>query len=360
MKTSYKRWACGLLALACLALLGCGALVYTVDPCLYYRMPADGAAVFFNERYQNAGLARHSQADTVLLGTSMVSNYRPSQIEEVFGGTAVKLTVPDGYFSELDTVLEAVFRSHAPRRVLFGLDPNILVRDESGLTGALPAYLYDENPLNDLSYLLNKDTLYYSVYTLMEKRRGGGQSLDAAFTWDGDIWWNHITALENYQRPEIVEQPLPEEAYLQNASANLQVVEGWLSGHPDTEFDIFLPPYSLLFWDKVGRLGETEAYFSALELACRRLLAYDNVRLYGFLFDEKLAGDLDFYCDYIHHSGEAAAQVLWLIRGGGFRLEEENVAQTLANWREFVVNYDYDRLWDDGFWLRWNADHGRT
>lgn len=359
MKNSYKRWACGLLALVVLALLGCGALIYAVDPCFYYRLPADGAAVFFNERYQAAGLARHSRADTVLLGTSMVANYRPSQIEAVFGGAAVKLTIPDGYLSEFDTVLESVFRAHPPERVIFGLDPNILVRDESGLTGALPEYLYDDDPVNDLSYLLNKDTLYYSVYTLLEKRRGTARSLDEAFTWDEDEWWNHRTALDNYERPEIVGTALRADAYLQNADANLRVVEGWLTRHPDTEFHIFLPPYSLLFWDKTARLGETDAYFAALELACTRLLAYDNVKLYGYLFDEKLAGDLDFYSDYIHHSGAAAAQVLWLMWGDGFRLREENVAETLANWREFVVNYDYDQLWDDGFWMRWNAEHGR-
>lgn len=69
---------------------------------------------------------------------------------------------------------EAVFASHPPERVIFGLDANILVRDESGLTGALPEYLYNTNPLDDVRYFLNRDTLNYSVYTLMTLGRGGG------------------------------------------------------------------------------------------------------------------------------------------------------------------------------------------
>ena len=31
--------------------------------------------------------------------------------------------------------------------------------------------------------------------------------------------------------------------------------------------------------------------------------------------------------------------------------------KTLADWREFVVHYDYDALWDGEFWERWYEDH---
>lgn len=352
----YRRWACGLLAGVCLLLLECGGFVWAADPCLYYRVPE--RAVFFNERYQNAGLLRHARADTVLLGTSMVANYRPSQIEEAFGTSAVKLTVPDGYMSEFDTILSAVFRAHPPKRVIFGLDPNILVRDESGLTGALPEYLYNADPLDDVHYLWNRDTLYYSAYALLAGRRGEAEAVDDAFTWDDTVWWNHMTVLDNYERPDPVGTALPADSYLARADANLAVITGWAERHPETEFDVFLPPYSLLFWDKMGRLGETDAVFAALERTCETLLRYDNVRLYNFLMDGDIVTDLDYYCDYIHHSGEAAGMVLEKIRAGACRMTAENWRETLANWREFVVHYDYEPYWTNSFWWAWNKTHG--
>ena len=358
MNNQFRRWACGLLALVCVLLAACGAFVWAVDPCFYYRLPADGTGVFFNERYQNAGLARNTPADTVLLGTSMVANYRPGQVAEAFGGTAVKLTMPDGYVSEFTTVVEAALRWQTPRRVVFGLDVNILTRDESGVTGALPEYLYNANPLDDVKYLLNRDTLYYSVYTLLQRSRGQTQPLEQAFTWEEDLWWNHMTALANYERPEIAETPLAADAYGANTDANLTQIEGWLTAHPDTEFDIFLSPYSLLYWDKTLRLGECEAVFAALEEACRRLTAYDNCRLYGLLMDRDIVENLDYYADYIHHSDEAAAVALQKIAAGESLLTEENWAETLANWREFVVNYPYDQYWTDAFWWQWDIAHG--
>ena len=193
MKQAYRRWVCGLLACILALLAVCGAVVYVVDPCLYYRVPDKWQPVLFNERYQMAGLAKNVEADTVLVGTSMAANYRSSWIQETFGTSAVRLTIPDGYYSEFDQVMNVLFRTQEPERVIFGLDANILVWDESGLTGALPEYLYNTNPLDDVRYFLNRDTLYYSVYTLMTLGRGGGTPVDELFTWDGDIWWNHMT-----------------------------------------------------------------------------------------------------------------------------------------------------------------------
>lgn len=357
MSKACKRWACGLLAAVLVLLAACAAVVYLVDPCLYYRMPDKWEPVFFSERYQGAGLAKNVPADTVLVGTSMAANYRASEVGETFGGSAVRITIPDGYLSEFDQVMDVVFRSQTPKRVVFALDLNILVRDESGVTGAMPEYLYNDSLLDDAKYLLNKDTLYYSLYVLMTNRWGGGQTLDESFTWDEGIWWNHMTALENYTRPDIAAQSADAAAFRENAARNLAVVEGWLRAHPDTEFDIFFPPYSILFWDKTARLGQTEAMLSALAQACNTLLTYDNVKLYGFLLDREIVENLDNYCDYVHHSGTVCRRILEKMAAGEDRLTAENTEKVLANWRDFVVDYDYEKFWDESFWWKWNETH---
>ena len=177
MKQAYRRWVCGLLACILALLAVCGAVVYVVDPCLYYRVPDKWQPVLFNERYQMAGLAKNVEADTVLVGTSMAANYRSSWIQETFGTSAVRLTIPDGYYSEFDQVMNVLFRTQEPERVIFGLDVNTLIRDESGVTAAMPDYLYNANPLDDIQYLLNKDTLYYSAYTLLSNHWGEGDTM---------------------------------------------------------------------------------------------------------------------------------------------------------------------------------------
>ena len=46
------------------------------------------------------------------------------------------------------------------------------------------------------------------------------------------------------------------------------MVTGWAKAHPDTQFHVWFAPYSILYWDNVNRLGRTDAYLAALELAC--------------------------------------------------------------------------------------------
>ena len=357
MKKAYKRWACGLLAGVTLLLLLCGSIVYTVDPFCYYRMPNKWQPVFFSERSQAAGLARNAEADTVLIGSSMSANYRVSKIEETLGGKAVRLTLPDGYLSEFDAALNTAMAHNDVERVIFVMDANILLRDESRKTAAMPMHLYNENPLDDVKYLLNKDVLYYCGFVLMSNKWGGITPVDEAFTWDGDIWWNHMTALDNYTRPEPVTETVPADAWFENVDANLSVVETWLKENPGTEFTIFFPPYSILYWDKTGRLGQTDAVFAMLERAVDTLLAYDNVKLYAFLMEPDIVENLDNYCDYIHHSGNVCQDVLSRISTGENRLTEENAQQIFSTWREHVENYDYEKFWDDSFWYQWNTEH---
>lgn len=345
LKKARRNWALGLLAGAFALLLLCAGMVYWIDPCFYYRWPPHFQPVFFNQRYQDAGLAKNCRADTVLLGTSLVANYRVSQVEQTFGGTAVKLTIPDGYFSEFDETMKTVFRGGTPSRVVFGLDTNILVRDESEKTSTMPDYLYNANPLDDVKYLLNKDTLYYSLYTVMSSRWGTAETVDEAFTWDKTVWWSKQTALAGYQRPDVTKGTLPQDAYFADCDKNLAVLESWITAHPDTEFDVFFPPYSILYWDKMQRTGATDAVFAAVDRAFTALLSYDNVKVYYFPAQTDIITNLDNYGDYIHHSGAVCTKLLQEMKADEYRITPENAKETLAKLRTFVVNYDYESIW---------------
>lgn len=358
MNKTYQLWARRFLAALLALLLLCGGIVCAVDPCLYYRMPERWQPVFFNERYQAAGLAKNVPADTVLLGTSMAANYRASWIERYYHTPSVRITIPDGYFSEFGQVIDLLFRRREPpKRILFALDLNILIRDDRGVTDVMPDYFYNRNPLDDVKYLLSKDSLYYSLYTLMENRRGKGQTLDEGFTWDLTSVWGRYETLRAYDRPPVAEEQTPEDAYLQYTSENLAVMKGWFTEHPEAKFEIFLSPYSILAWDRAIRRGDLDARLAALELACETLTGLENVRLHAPLFAKDMVTELNNYCDYVHHSGEAGEWVLGNVCAEKFLLRPETFRETLAEWREFVLGYDYDALWDEEFWEQWYQEH---
>lgn len=345
MKTRYQRWACGVLAGVCLLLLACGAFVWVVDPFFHYHDPDPEGEVWFDQRAQGAGLLRSQEYETILMGSSLAANYRPFWFDVFYDTSTVKITFPNGGFREFDQALEYAFSRQDVKRVIFGLDPNLLSRDPAEEPEELPDYLYDDDPWNDEQYLLNKDVLFRSAYTVLKKLQGETQPLQDAFVWDGNVFFSKTLALAGYERPEATGEVLSDMAFLENSRANLAVVTRWLEEHPDTEFIFFFSPYSILFWDKAQRTGETEAVLTMLEDTAEILLAYDNAELQFFMADTGVISDLDNYADHIHVAGRVTYQMSKAMPTGEYRLTAENRAEVLDGLREFVVNYDYESIW---------------
>ena len=346
MKTSYRRWAALLLAVLTAGLLCCAAVVYTVDPFFHYRDPNPEGEVWFDQRYQCAGLLRSQDYKTVLMGSSLAANYRPYWFDVFYDTSTVKVTFPNGGFGEFDRALRYAYQQQELERVIFGLDPNLLARSPEEAPDQLPDYLYDDSPWNDGKYLLNKDVLMRSVYTLLKRRAGETQPLQDAFVWDGNVFFSTELALAGYDRPETVAEMLPADYFLENCEANLAVVTNWLETHPDTTFTFFFSPYSILAWDRYQRNGELEAMLTMLDYATEVLLRYDNAELQFFMADYDSITNLDNYADHLHVAGRVTYEMARTMPEGKWLLTAENRAEVLDGLRHFVVHYDYERIFN--------------
>ena len=342
-----KRFFIGALAATALLLAAAAGLVAYADPLLTVGALEPGeAALFVNERYEMAGLIRRQEYSNLVMGTSMAANFRTYWFSALPGGT-MKVSFPDGRLSEFDIALDLAFRTHdAIDRVFFGLDPNILVR--SGQSVELPEYLYNDSPLDDFQFYLNAESLALAVESLILGEEGK-RTLDEAYVWDVTHTFSRAAALESYPRPEAVSAPLPADAYLAAAGANVDVVCGWAERHPDTQFIVWFPPYSVLFWDQAQRQGRTEALLNAIEYAWGRLLEQDNVTVISFLNAQSVVTDLDNYTDHIHCSSAVAQWMAFKLAAGEWRIWSEAYQGQLDELRQFVTGYDYDAVFaEDG------------
>lgn len=344
MNLSKARWAGILLGALLLLLALCAGTVRVVDPFFHYHDPDPEGEVWMDQRGQTAGLLRSQEYETVLMGSSLAANYRPFWFDVFYDTSTVKVTFPNGGFREFTTALDYACSRQEVKRVIFGLDPNLLSRSPAEEPDQLPEYLYDDNPWNDGPYLLNKDTLSRSVYTLLKRSRGETEALQDAFMWDGNMAFSRVEAMAGYTRPEPSGTVLPPDAFRENYLVHLREVTGWIEAHPDVEFIIFFAPYSILFWDRAERLGETEAVFFMLDEVTETLLRYENVELQFFMADRDVITDLDSYADHIHVAGRVTYRLAEAMPAGKYALTEENRRQVLDGLREFVVNYDYENI----------------
>lgn len=345
MKNPKKRWTAALL-LTFVVLLGlCGGTVRLVDPFFHYHGPDPEGEIWFDQRAQGAGLLRSQEYETVLMGSSLAANYRPFWFDVFYETSTVKITFPNGGFGEFTRALDYACTQQDVERVIFGLDPNLLARDPAEEPDQLPEYLYDTNPWNDGQYLLNKDVLMRSGYTLLKKMSGETQSIQDAFVWDGNVFFSKELALAGYERPEATGETLAADAFLENGRANLERVTGWLEQYPDTEFIFFFSPYSILFWDKMNQLGQTEAMLALLQETVETLLQYDNAELQFFMADTEVITNLENYADHIHVAGRVTYRMAQAMPTEQYRLTKETYVEVLDGLRDFVVHYDYEQIW---------------
>ena len=299
-----KTWALLTCAMLILAIVGASLLVIFVDPFQVYRLatlympPIDNTT----QVYANAGIARNYDYDSAIVGTSVTENFRPSQMDELLGGRFIKLCTQSGTAYNHALLMDLAFRTHDIRRIVYGLDVYSFIgaTDKTGST--VPFYLYDDNPFNDVSYWLNRSVLA-SFLPRCLKAWGQHQDdsiRDSMYCWAGrDEYGEAALYNASFSAPQSEQ---PDDRYVSAAQVNLNLhLIPYIEAHPDTQFDIFFPPYSAAEWATMKSKGSLEAVLTVRGLCYDALSAYPNVTLYDFAAREDWVLHLENYKDTLHY-----------------------------------------------------------
>ena len=108
-----KTW--NLLAIGCTmaALSVWGGITMFIDPFLHYHKGQDFLEYpLRDERYQNDGIARHYDYDSIITGTSMCQNFKCSEFDELWGAQAIKIANSGATYHESGENIRRVFSYH--------------------------------------------------------------------------------------------------------------------------------------------------------------------------------------------------------------------------------------------------------
>ena len=246
----FKIWIFSIVSLTFIWLILAAALVVWVDPFFQYHAPlADFPYLVDNQLTQNPGMAKHMEYDSVILGSSMTVNFNTNWFEELMGLKAVKLSYSGAYPKDQANIMDIIFDSgHEVKSVFLGVDVTTYTGGVEETKYPLPAYLYDDNYLNDIQYVLNKDVLLN--YVLRPLADPDQTDLATVYqSWWTDEYYNIQWVMHNYEPPVKVEEETEPDAFLESTDQNLRVnLCAYIEQNPETTFYIFFPPYSILFW----------------------------------------------------------------------------------------------------------------
>lgn len=343
----FQKWLgiCGVTAL--ILLLGVAGLVIYVDPFFQYHKPLQGFPYLVdNQINQNPGMAKHMEYDSVILGSSMTVNFNTNWFQEELDLNTLKLSYSGAYPKDQSNIMKLVFDSENDVKAVFlGIDVITYSGDVEETKYPIPEYLYDQNPFNDIQYLWNKDVvLNYILRPMADPDKTDLATMYAS--WWTDDYYNIQWVMHNYEPPEAVLKEQPKDYYTEGILRNMEAnILPFIEAHPDTEFYIFYPPYSILFWNDVITTNQLQATLEEYRLISELLLGYDNVKLFFFPSEEWIVTDLNHYADYTHYHPDFNHYMTECFADGTCEVKSmEEVEACLTRIEKMVNAFDFQEL----------------
>ena len=213
-----KEWVLIFLIVFIAGLCLAAFLVIWIDPLFHYHAPMTDQFFYIldHERSINDGITRHFQYTGMITGSSMTENFKTSEAEEWFGGSFIKVPSFNSGYREINEIIERAFRRNPSLNVVIrGVDLDFVLVDKDSLRygeSFFPTYLYDDQLLNDIKYVLNRDILFsWTCGMLSDSRRldyiPGITNFD-----DYAIWYQLHSFGKKAVCPDGLENPVPGQA----------------------------------------------------------------------------------------------------------------------------------------------------
>lgn len=345
-----------------------GGFVWIVDPFYQYHEPWFNIPIVLdNAVYQTSGAARNLEYDSAIIGTSMTENIHTSWLDEAFGWNTMKLSYSGARTNDLQAIFEQVERNDGEiKHIVMDINDYQLTCESWTSYVERPEYLYDEYYYNDYEYLFNHDTFVLSIRRWIDGLNGVEDNVELAYTWEEDELFSKEIAqkacrdtreqLLEDRRLEVGEEAVYSvtgevsealEMKLKICQDNLENIIPFIETHPETEINILVPPYSMLYWEQRVLSGDLEDTMAVYAHAFKSLLQYDNVKIYYFQNEQEIITNLDNYRDNAHHKPEYNRYMIDCMVEDSNRLTLDNYEIKLTEMYDFAKNFPYNTLWEE-------------
>jgi hypothetical protein len=110
-----------------------------------------------------------------------------------------------------------------------------------------------------------------------------------------------------------------------------------LRAHPETEFELVWPPYSILVWQDFAQRSQLDVTFGFKRHVIAATAGLPNVRVVDLQAHDEITTDLDRYMDIYHFSPDVNRWIVARACAGDDRVDASNVEAFERRLREQIV-----------------------
>jgi len=323
-------------------------------------------------RVQAAGILKHWEYDSIILGTSILQNTSALEASEHLGGQFINISTAGSDYFERSHILKYALKNKNIKKVLYSLDDLGKVRwGDPSYNYKSWDYLYDDNELNDIKIYLNKKylTCLFS-FSSKDKCMGNKRDFDRPGAWyKGE---DHIKAfggfenwLKNRDSPNmkhlfwIIDKSLKQMEKIKtvhnktNSLFDITRSKKYINEYilkiakefPKTEFIFIVPPYSRLAFSLSAQTDITKfiVYLQSLKYMVRLAKVNSNIKVYAW-GNEHFLDDIANYRDLTHFSHDINSWILRSIENKKGLMSVDMIDAYIKEFMKKSMDYDFTEI----------------
>lgn len=311
-------------------------VMYTVDPFFQFRYRDKTYA--YDPRFANSGLIKNYDYDFLIVGSSMTQNFHMDLFRETMNVKPLHVNLGGMTPVELTELINLSARTGKAKQIITNASLGAFNNEDGASKN--PQYLLGSDFLSVCRYLFSYEAWfrYLPANLRIAILRMGNPDLNDSLNRSLDVDylgnWENSAVFGKKQALSAYKSSKKQAGEDTSAESYMEIIRGidafFASLDPgDAELSFFFPPYSALYWFKLG--SKRDAYLDArdyfIEQATQR-----GYTVYDFQGEDYIR-DLDKYMDVTHYSGEINDEMTLCFANG------ENIAtpENMGAYREKLL-----------------------
>lgn len=311
------------------------SIIYLVDPCFQFRFKNNTHII--EGRFVNTGLIRNYDYDLMVVGSSMTQNFHMDLFRETMDVKPLHVNISGMKPYELAQLINLAIDEGKAQQIIANAFFGGFSATEDN---KIPSYLLKEGPLSTLQYFLSYEVWfrYLPANFLLAWERLTSKELSAKTqrlidvdylgNWENGTMFGKKHALKAYKSSK--PQPGMDDSEKRYKRLTDSVDNFFAMLKPtDAEISFFFPPYSALYWVRLGE--KLDLYLDAKDYFIEKATSLGHT-VYDFTAEDYTL-DLSRYKDVIHYDGKINDEMTLCFANG------ENIAtpENMGAYREKLL-----------------------
>ena len=335
-----KKWIFLTICLILSFLIFCMGTVIYIDPFFAYHKPNQKFYYKYDDAlYQCPGMVKNFDYEMLIAGTSLIQNMKTSTAKSVFGLDAIKTPLCGISLERNISLMKLAIESNPElKTIIFPIYANHFCSESDEDNTNFPDHLYDNNILNDISYLLNKDIIFNrNLNTILNPHKRIQDSPDSIFSSETTFFFAEYVVMERKN----ASWDWNTTHSLNCVKHNKELLCKFIDENPQIKFEFFITPKNILYLNEAQKNNMLNFELDILKEISTSLLKYENVDLHFFQDDIEIIGNLYNYCDFIHFSSHVSDKILFDIKNKTKIVTPDSLDEQIQNVKTITKKFDY-------------------